>query len=167
MRFGAPWSSSVKWITTLTVSFLIVLIVYGVSQFEIVGPGSSVTLFLIAVVAPALLLIASAFWMIRGYVVTEEMLLIKRFGWNSKLYLKDLVSVEVNPEAMADSLRTLGVGGLFCYCGRFRNKTLGSYRAYATDLKRSVVLKFEDQTVVVTPDRPDDFADRIKERTSL
>ncbi|MXY98022.1 MAG: hypothetical protein F4Z29_09805, partial [Gemmatimonadetes bacterium] len=41
------------------------------------------------------------------------------------------------------------------------------YRAYATDPKRSVVLKFQSQTVVVSPDRPDDFVASVKERTGL
>ena len=71
--------------------------------------------------------------MIRGYVVTDDMLLVQRLSWQSKMDLKELVSVRVDPEAMARSLRTLGVGGLFCFCGRFRNTKLGAYRAYATD----------------------------------
>ena len=168
MRFGAPWSSSVKWITGLTVSFLVILVVFGISRLEDVGSGSSFLFFLAAVVMlPALLLVVSACWMIRDYVVTDDMLLVQRLGWQSKIDLKELVSVEADPEAMARSLRTLGVGGLFCFCGRFRNKKLGAYCAYATDPKRSVVLKFRDKTVVVSPESPDDFVDCVKERAGL
>ena len=167
MRFGAPWSTSVKWITALTVSFLVILVVFGISQLGDDGPGSNIILLLLGIVMPALLLLASFSWMIRGYVVEGEMLSVQRLGWRSKLDLKDLVSVEADPEAMASSIRTFGIGGLFCICGRFRNKNLGAYRAYATDPKRSVVLKFQNQTVVVTPDRPDDFVARIKEWTAL
>jgi len=47
------------------------------------------------------------------------------------------------------------------------NTKLGAYRAYATDPKRSVDLKFRDQTAVVSPDSPDDFVDCIKERAGL
>ena len=153
--------------TGLTVSFLIILVIFGIYQVEDIGSGSSILFILAAVVMPALLLVVSACWMIRGYVVEGEMLLIPRLGWQSKLDLKDLEAVEADPEAMESSLRTFGVGGLFCFCGRFRNKKLGAYRAYATDPKRSVVLKFGNQTVVVTPDRPDDFVASIKERTGL
>jgi len=167
MKFGAPWSTSVKWITGLTVSFLVILVIFGITRLEDVGSGSSILFFLAAVVMPALLLVVSACWMIRGYVVTDDMLLVQRLGWQSKMDLKDLVSVEADPEAMARSLRTLGVGGLFCFCGRFRNTKLGAYRAYATDPKRSVVLWFQDRAVVVTPDRPDDFVDCIKERSGV
>lgn len=167
MRFGVPWSATVKWMTGLTVSFLTILVIFGISQVEEIGSGSSVLFILAAVVMPALLIVVSACWMIRGYVVSGEMLLIPRLGWRSKLDLKDLESVEADPEAMERSLRTFGVGGLFCFCGRFRNKKLGAYRAYATDPKRSVVLKFQDQTVVVTPDRPDGFVASIRERAGI
>ncbi|MDD9949891.1 MAG: PH domain-containing protein [candidate division Zixibacteria bacterium] len=167
MRFGAPWSTSVKWMTGISVSFLVILMIFGTYQIEDVGSGSGTLLFLAAVVLPALFLVVSACWMIRGYVVDGKLLRIPRLGWQSKLDLKDLAFVEADPEAMARSLRTFGNGGLFCFCGRFRNKKLGAYRAYATDPKRSVVLKFGKQTVVVTPDRPDDFVACIKDRTGL
>jgi hypothetical protein len=98
---------------------------------------------------------------IRGYVLTSEPLLVQRFGWNYKLTLAELVSAEVDPKAMDRSIRTFGNGGMFCLAGFFRNNTLGSYCAFATDPKRSVVLKFINRTVVVTPDRPIDFVNRI------
>ena len=167
MNFGAPWSTSVKWITGITVTFLAILVIIGISQMEEIGTGSSILLVLLIVVVPALTLVLSACWMIRGYVLSGESLLIQRLGWQSRLDLTGLVSAEADPEAMAKSLRTFGNGGLFCFCGRFRNTKLGAYRAYATDPKRSVVLKFQNQTVVVTPDRPDDFVASIKERIAL
>ena len=167
MRFGAPWSMSVKWITGITVTFLAILVVFGISQVEEIGSGSSILLALLTVVLPALVLVLSACWMIRGFVLSGDSLLIQRLGWQSKLDLTELVSAEADPEAMDKSLRTWGNGGLFCFCGRFRNTKLGAYRAYATDPKRSVVLKFQDQTVVVSPDRPDDFVASIKDRISI
>ena len=81
----------------------------------------------------------------------------------SKIALTDLVAAEVDSNAMAKSVRTFGNGGLFCFAGYFWNKKLGTYRAFATDLKRCVVLKFPNRTVVVTPDNPEEFVARIKE----
>ena len=167
MRFGAPWSTSVKVTTMLVVVTIAIVVIVGVFLWEDIGSGSSVVIALSTIVIPALTLVVSACWMIRGYVVTGEMLLVLRLGWQSKLDLKALESVEADSEAMARSLRTFGNGGLFCFSGRFRNKQLGAYRAYATDPKRSVVLRFRDRTVVVTPDRPDDFVECIKDRTGL
>ena len=167
MRFGAPWSTSVKVITMLVVVTIAIVVIVGITLWEDVGSGSSVLIALATIVIPVLIPIVSAIWMIRGYVIEGEMLQVQRLGWQTKLDLKELESVEADPEAMASSLRTWGNGGLFCFCGRFTNKKLGAYRAYATDQKRSVVMKFQDQTVVVSPDRPDDFVASIKERTGL
>ena len=167
MRFGAPWSTSVKTITMLVVATIAVVVIVGFSLVEDVGSGSNILITLATIVIPVLIPIVSAIWMIRGYELEGEMLTIQRLGWQSKLDLKELDSVEANPEAMAHSLRTWGNGGLFCFCGRFRNSKLGGYRAYATDPKRSVVLKFQDQTVVISPDRPDDFVACIKDRISI
>ena len=121
MRFGAPWSMSVKWITGITVTFLAILVVFGISQVEEIGSGSSILLALLTVVLPALVLVLSACWMIRGFVLSGDSLLIQRLGWQSKLDLTELVSAEADPEAMDKSLRTWGNGGIFCFCGRFRN----------------------------------------------
>ncbi|MDE2727866.1 MAG: PH domain-containing protein [Gemmatimonadota bacterium] len=167
MRFGAPWSTSVKTITILVIVTLGFVVIVGISLLEDAGSGSSILIVLSTIVMPVLTLIASAIWMIRGYVIVGETLQVQRLGWQSRLDLKELESAEVDPEAMDKSLRTFGVGGLFCFCGRFRNTKLGAYRAYATDPKRSVVLKFQRQTVVVSPDRPDDFVASVKERTGL
>ena len=167
MRYGAPWSTSVKTITILVIATLGIVATVGISLLDIDGSGSSILIALATIVIPVLIPIASAFWMIRGFVLEGETLLVQRLGWQLKLDLKELESVEADPEAMASSLRTWGNGGLFCFCGRFTNKKLGAYRAYATDQKRSVVMKFQDQTVVVSPDRPDDFVASIKERTGL
>ena len=167
MRFGAPWSTSVKTITILVIATLGFVVIVGISLLEDVGSGSSILIVLSTIVMPVLTLIASAIWMIRGYVIVGETLQVQRLGWQSKLDLKELESAEADPEAMDKSLRTFGIGGLFCFYGRFRNKKLGAYRAYATDPKRSVVLKFQNQTVVVSPDRPVDFVACIKDRTGL
>jgi hypothetical protein len=40
---------------------------------------------------------------------------------------------------------------------------LGRYRAYATDASKSVVLKFGDKNIVVTPDDPKAFVEALRE----
>jgi hypothetical protein len=59
------------------------------------------------------------------------------------------------------SLRTMGIGGLFGFVGHFHNEILGSYKAYATNEFNTVVLVFGDQTIVVTPDEPDEFVEAV------
>jgi|SRR5438093_6528663 len=59
------------------------------------------------------------------------------------------------------TLRMFGVGGLFGYCGRFKNARLGSFVAFVTDKQKLVVLRFSTKTLVVSPDLPADFVQRV------
>ena len=166
-RFGAPWGMSLKVMTALSV--LILLGVAGIGVFTGPREGAFAVLFwsLLMVAMPLLILVIAAFFLIRGYVLTSNFLLIQRLGWSSKLDLVELTSAEVNPKAMARSIRTCGNGGMFCFAGRFRNRALGPYRAFATDPHRSVVLRFTDSTVVLTPDQPEAFVRKIRELKGL
>ncbi len=82
---------------------------------------------------------------------------MQRVGWVSTVNLSGLVSAEVDPFAITKSLRLFGNGGMFCFAGVFRNKRLGTFRLFGTDPGRAVVLRFPGRTVVVTPDRPEEF----------
>ena len=62
---------------------------------------------------------------------------------------------------MARSLRIFGNGGLFSVCGRFRNRELGHYRAFVTDPKNAVVLRFGEQTIVISPEGPKEFVEAL------
>ena len=149
--------------TALCVVILVGIPLLGVST----GPQGSLLWDLSMVLVPLGILVGSAFFTIRGFVLTRDRLLIWRLVWNTHLDLTGLISAEVDPEAMSRSLRTFGIGGLFCFAGAFRNRKLGSYRAFATDKARCVVLRFADRTVVVTPDPPDAFVTEITQLRGL
>ena len=100
---------------------------------------------------------------VRGYTVTDSELLVHRLGWATRFDLRKLREATFEPGAMTGSVRTLGIGGVFGFAGRFRNASLGAYRAYATDGARTVVLDFGDTTVVVTPDRPAAFVEALRQ----
>jgi hypothetical protein len=59
------------------------------------------------------------------------------------------------------SIRMCGNGGLYSYSGFFRNKALGTYRAFVTDPHQTVVLHFPNRTVVVSPSAQEEFVDDI------
>ena len=145
-HFFAPWSTRLKLMTGGLAAILIV------AAAVTAGPGSLVIL--------AILLVAAAF-AIRGYSVMDGRLLIHRLGWSNKFDLSELVSAEVSPGATMGSLRTMGIGGLFGFVGHFRNEILGSYKAFATNELNTVVLVFGDQTIVVTPDDPEEFVEVV------
>ena len=145
-HFFAPWSTKLKLMTGGLAAILIV------AAAVTAGPGSLVIL--------AILLVAAAF-AIRGYSVMDGRLLIHRLGWSNKFDLSELVSAEVSPGATMGSLRTMGIGGLFGFVGHFHNEILGSYKAFATNELNTVVLVFGDQTIVVTPDDPEEFVEAV------
>ena len=110
---------------------------------------------------PATLLAALPF-MVRGYAVADRQLVIKRPGWKTVFPLEHLQSVEAVPNAMKGSIRLFGNGGLFSFTGLYRNKKLGSIRAFVNDLNRTVVLRFPERTIVVSPDDPDGFVEEVR-----
>jgi hypothetical protein len=109
----------------------------------------------------AIVLVAAIF-AIRGYSVLEGKLLIHRLGWATQYDLARLSSVEISPGATVGSMRTMGIGGLFGFVGHYHNAVLGSYKAYATNDLNTVVLVFEEETIVVTPDDPAGFVAAIE-----
>jgi hypothetical protein len=145
-HFRAPWGAKLKLTTGL---FAVALIAVAVTTG---GWGSAVAL---------IILVAAAAFAVRGYSVVDGRLLIHRLGWATKFDLADLTRVEVDPGATMGSLRSLGIGGLFGFVGRFYNQVLGSYRAYATNDLNTVVMVFDGETIVVTPDDPQAFVEAV------
>jgi len=162
--FAAPWSISLKLITLSSVVVLGSLPVFGLFNIhDNMHVGITAALF----VLPGAILFISVFFLIRNYQISKGVLYIQRLGWKTKLDLSGLESAATDPEAMKASIRTFGNGGLFCFAGKFRNRKLGPYRAFATNPNLSVVLKFPDKIVVVTPETPSEFVkvlERGKER---
>ncbi|MEY4386037.1 MAG: hypothetical protein RLY20_1320 [Verrucomicrobiota bacterium] len=117
-----------------------------------------------ATLLPLLILAATLPFIVRGYVLTEGELRIERLGWQNRFKLADVKSVVADPEAMRWSIRLFGSGGLFGFFGIFRNKTLGTYRAYGTNPKNTVVVELRQLTIVVTPDDPKRFVAEVTQR---
>jgi hypothetical protein len=58
-------------------------------------------------------------------------------------------------------MRVAGSGGLFGYYGRFWNRSLGAFRAYATRRSDLVRVDTADERFVLSPDAPDRFLDEL------
>lgn len=110
---------------------------------------------------PLAIIAGSAPFTIRGYGLTADAVWVRRLCWTTRLPLDGLQSAEFIPNAMRRSLRTCGNGGLFSFTGYYRNKQLGGYRAYVTDLQRTVVLRFPTRTIVVSPADPERFVSEL------
>lgn len=147
VHFRAPMSSKLKLFTALFIALM------GGVLFTAPPPAN---LLVIAILG------LTAAFSVRGYTVQPGMLLVHRLGWATKIPLTGLVSAEAEPNATVGSIRVFGIGGAFAFAGKFRNSTLGSYRAYVTDSDYCVVLDLGSETIVVTPDSPVRFVEAVR-----
>ena len=62
---------------------------------------------------------------------------------------KDIIELMAIPNSeIAYSIRLFGSGGLFGYLGKFRNKKLGNYTMYATNLNELILIRTNRKTYV-------------------
>ncbi|MET0987929.1 MAG: PH domain-containing protein [Steroidobacteraceae bacterium] len=113
-------------------------------------------------IVPVIVAATALPFMVRGYVLTDVEVIVRRFGFTTHLPLAGLKSVTGDNDAMRSSLRLFGNGGLFSFTGEFWNRRLGRYRALATDPDRAVVLKYPKRTIVITPHDPQHFIVRAR-----
>jgi hypothetical protein len=127
----------------------------------------TVALTLLAGVLPLVFAGIALFSYIAGYELADGSLTIRRLGRRQTLPLEGLTDVRAEPEAARRAWRVVGNDGLGAIIGRFRNRRLGAFEAYLTDKDRTVVLRWPDRTVVVSPDDPAAFAAEVRRRTGL
>jgi hypothetical protein len=159
LTFKAPWGKALRWMSAFSVVLLlgIFITIWVVDK----SPASRFALLLL----PALLG-GTALFLIREYTIEPRELLIRRLLWTTRLPLAGLKSATFQPEAMRGSFRLFGNGGMFSFTGWYRNRALGTYRAFVTDLNKTLVLKFEKRTIVISPENPEQFIAEIGNRKS-
>ena len=148
LQFRAPWSGTLQTMTIVTTGLLVLTPVL-VAIFVSTGLARPRSSFMI--VLPLVLLAAAMAYRIRGYTLTDDAIFVRRIIGNFRLPLAGLLAVNGDAEAMRGSVRVLGNWGCFSFTGRYWNRKLGSYRAFATDPSRAVVLRYSNETVVITP----------------
>ena len=154
LQFRAPWSGTLQ---TMTIVLSGVLAVVAVFAAILVSTGLARPRASFGIVLPALLFAAALVYRVRGYTLTDDAIFVRRVINNFRLPLEGLLAVTGDAEAMRGSVRLLGNWGLFSITGRYWNRKLGSYRAFATDPSRAVVLRYSNETVVITPHDPQHF----------
>ncbi len=161
--YQAPWGRSLIVVSSLLVALCVANVVLFQGHFQD-GPRKIVALGQWTL--PVIVLCLLPF-MIRSYAITENAILIRRLFWTTRLDRAGLKSAEVIPKAMHKSLRTCGNGGGFSFTGWYWSKSLGFYRAFVTDLNRTVVLRFEKRTMVVSPGEPEEFVAELNQENRI
>jgi hypothetical protein len=150
----APWGPALTLISLA--STLLLLSVAALTYLVVPTWGALIAASILAIP------IGSALFTVRAYRIEGSSLLIKRLFWSTRISLAHLVSATPDPDAMKSSIRLFGNGGLYSFTGLYRNKTLGNYRAFVTDPKRAVILRFQHtKPILVSPTDPQTFADSL------
>jgi hypothetical protein len=152
--YKAPWSKLL-----IVMSVLATVLCVGIAFAVCFLPGPIRGGWLGAALRwlPLVLVPGAALFAVRGYTITPDAIRVRRLFWDTRLPREGLQSATFEPGAMCKSIRTCGNGGLFSFTGWYWSKRLKSYRAFVTDLSRTVVLRYERRTFVVSPDDPGDF----------
>jgi hypothetical protein len=162
MNFSAPWGKDVKWTTWGVTAFLLAIgaIIWVAQRRSGLQEGASVPYI---VVLFSLLLIGAAYaFSPRGYRVTASHIEVCRPIGPVRIPLAEVREVRrIGKKEMGGALRVAGSGGFFGYYGAYRNRALGSFKMYATDLSRSVLLSGK-RRIVVSPDRPETFVEVVQ-----
>jgi len=151
-RFRAPWSRTLQVITLLAT-----VLCLGLTIGLLWSGRAEQGLAAWAAWLPFALLLTCALFTVRGYAIGPDAIWIERLFWNTRLPLAGLDSAQADPAAMRGSIRVFGNGGFFSFSGWFRNRRLGAYRAWVTDPRHAVVLRYGTRVRVVSPEPPEEF----------
>jgi hypothetical protein len=148
--YQASWGLTLKVLSVFCVILMCSISVLGMQGTDFVAK-------IMVGFVPILILLGALPFIVKGYFFDGHVLFIRRLFWDTEVDLSDLQEIYQDPMATKGSLKMWGNGGMFSFTGWFWNKHLGFYKAYITDPRNNVVLKFSKRTIVATPDMPEEF----------
>ncbi|MFT3992093.1 MAG: PH domain-containing protein [Luteolibacter sp.] len=155
--YAAPWSNLLK-ITSAIMVILSLVTIFGSSYLPLNIPKWSVHLTRWTL---PVIVIACVPFIVLNYSIANKQLLIRRPFRTTRFDLTDFQSAAYAPKAMNKCLRLCGNGGIFSFTGWFWNSTLGNFQAFVTDPNRTVVMRFKNKTIIVSPDDPEAFVTEL------
>jgi len=157
IEFRAPWASRLKTGTSIAIGIFVLSFLVG-----IFAPALPYPLRIVLTGLPVLFLLISVPFSIRGYSLSQDGIVIKRFAWDVQLPLATLESVDGKADMLDQSYRLAANRGLFVYSGWFWSSEFKLFRAYVSDPSRAVVLKYPNRTIVISPHDPQQFIMRAR-----
>ena len=166
-RFDAPWDTSLR--ATTAVGVVLVLGVTAVPVALALGEGLPAGAMVFAVVGPVLAtLFLPVMWAFApaDFVLEGSRLLVRRNGLGPvEIPLSSIRTVgELPADGLRGARRTLGTSGFFGHFGRFRSRTLGDFRMYATRSRGLVAVRTADALFVLSPEPPGAFVEAVLAR---
>lgn len=160
ISFTCPWSLGVTVITTIII-IILVASTYFIWTDDF--PSSMLWLkYTLIVVFIATIIGGLGYMPIRLTIENDKIILRRLFG-TINIPIKDIIEIKaIENSETAFSIRTFGSGGLFGYLGKFKNKKLGSYTMYATNVNELILIRTDRKTYVFSCKNRDEFIEPIK-----
>lgn len=77
--------------------------------------------------------------------------------------LENIESIEeLSVHFVESSICAFGSGGLFGYLGKFKNKRMGNYWLYATEMKNLIIVKTSEETYVFSCVKSKEFLSKVE-----
>ncbi len=89
-----------------------------------------------------------------AYSVNNNKLIIHRPVANRIIKISDINEIRViDSKELSGTIRTLGVGGLFGYYGKYYNSKIGSMTWYVTQQKNKILVRTgQGEKIIISPD---------------
>lgn len=149
--FSCPWSMGVTFWTAIIVIILSIS-TYYVWTNELIGLRYTLIIIFLATIIGVLLLMP-----LRLTIESNKIALHRLIG-SIHIPFKDIIELKGIPNSeTAYSIRLFGSGGLCGYLGKFRNKKIGKYTMYATNLNELILIRTDRKTYVFSCKNRDEF----------
>jgi hypothetical protein len=167
--FAAPLGRRVRLVTLLSVVIPagIVLFALGLALTRPSPPVPLAILLLAPLIIVGMVVAVGWFSHVCGYRLTRDELVVLGRRRARRFALAGLMNAEAEPAALAWSVKVFGNDGVGAITGRFWNRRLGLYRAFVSDRRCAVVLRWPGQCLVVSPDRTEEFVREVRARAGL
>ena len=158
ISFPCTWSMGVTAITAITI-IILVASTYFIWTDDF--PSSMLWLKYTLIVV----FIAGLGYMPIRLIIENDKITLHRLFDAINIPIKDIIEIKaIENSETAFSIRIFGSGGLFGYLGKFKNKKLGYYTMYATDINELILIRTARKTYVFSCRNRDEFIESVKLR---
>ena len=160
ISFTCPWSLGV---TLITAIIIIILVASTYFIWTDDFPSSMLWLkYTLIIIFIATIIGGLGYMPIRLIIENDKIILHRLFG-AINIPIKDIIEIKaIENSGTAFSIRVFGSGGLFGYLGKFKNKKLGYYTMYATDINELILIRTARKTYVFSCRNRDEFIESVK-----
>ena len=96
-------------------------------------------------------------------IIGGDKIILHRLFGAINIPIKDIIAIKAIPNSeTAFSIRIFGSGGLFGYLGKFKNKKLGNYTMYATNVNELILIRTDRKTYVFSCKNRTEFIESVK-----